>query len=159
MKIIKSVSAAAFGGEVSVIPWANYESADWGKYSVTLDAVRSMANEELTIIVKGIEGDFMIDHILLTSSLNTEGCRSSIDLEYTPGKLKHRQSADYFIQQNFRYKGSDFQKSKFSRFDLCNYRRHSFFIYILNDYKLIIHIRLSTLNLIRKRSVAQQNVL
>ena len=85
MKIIKSVSAAGFGGEVSVIPWANYESADWGKYSVTLDAVRSMANEELTIIVKGIEGDFMIDHILLTSSLNTEGCRSSIDLEYTPG--------------------------------------------------------------------------
>ena len=84
-KIIQSVSAAAFGGEVSVIPWANYESADWGKYSVTLDAVRSMANEELTIIVKGIEGDFMIDHILLTSSLNTEGCRSSIDLEYTPG--------------------------------------------------------------------------
>merc|ERR1711953_1276726 len=75
---------AAFGGEVSVIPWANYESADWGKYSVTVDAERSMSNEELTIIVKGIEGDFMIDHILLTSSLNTEGCKSSVDLEFTP---------------------------------------------------------------------------
>ena len=86
LKIIKSVSAAAFGGEVSVIPWANYESADWGKYSVTVDAERSMSNEELTIIVKGIEGDFMIDHILLTSSLNTEGCKSSVDLEFTPGE-------------------------------------------------------------------------
>ena len=86
LKIIKSVSAAAFGGEVSVIPWANYESADWGKYSVTVNAERSMSNEELTIIVKGIEGDFMIDHILLTSSLNTEGCKSSVDLEFTPGE-------------------------------------------------------------------------
>ena len=86
LKTIKSVSAAAFGGEVSVIPWANYESADWGKYSVTVNAERSMSNEELTIIVKGIEGDFMIDHILLTSSLNTEGCKSSVDLEFTPGE-------------------------------------------------------------------------
>ena len=49
---MKSVSATAFGGEISVIPWANYESADWGKYSVTLEATRSMSNEELTIIVK-----------------------------------------------------------------------------------------------------------
>ena len=86
LKTIKSVSAEAFGGEVSVIPWANYESADWGKYSVTVNAERSMSNEELTIIVKGIEGDFMIDHILLTSSLNTEGCKSSVDLEFTPGE-------------------------------------------------------------------------
>ena len=49
---MKSVSATAFGGEISVIPWGNYESADWGKYSVTLEATRSMSNEELTIIVK-----------------------------------------------------------------------------------------------------------
>ena len=32
-----------------------------------MEADRSLSNEELTIIVKGIEGDFLIDHVLLTS--------------------------------------------------------------------------------------------
>ena len=52
---IKSISVVsdAFGGEVKVIPSGNYESADWGKYSVTLEAIRSFVNSELTIIVKG----------------------------------------------------------------------------------------------------------
>ena len=52
---IKSISIVsdAFGGEVKVIPSGNYESADWGKYSVTLEANRSFVNTELTIIVKG----------------------------------------------------------------------------------------------------------
>ena len=80
---IKSISVIsdAFGGEVKVIPSGNYESADWEKYSVTLEATRSFGNSELTIIVKGIEGDFMLDHILLTSSLNIAGCKNFITLE------------------------------------------------------------------------------
>ena len=101
---IKSISIVsdAFGGEIKVIPSGNYESADWGKYSVTLEANRSFVDTELTIIVKGkdlsakagrimnqavlislvkgIEGDFMLDHVLLTSSLNTSGCRHTVDL-------------------------------------------------------------------------------
>ena len=79
---IKSISVVsdAFGGEIKVIPSGNYESADWAKYSVNLEATRSFVDSELTIIVKGIEGDFMIDHILLTSSLNTSGCREIINL-------------------------------------------------------------------------------
>lgn len=103
---IKSISIVsdAFGGEIKVIPSGNYESADWGKYSVTFEANRSFVNSELTVIVKGrdlstragrvvnqalrrslvkgIEGDFMLDHVLLTSSLNTSGCRHIVDLKF-----------------------------------------------------------------------------